>query len=438
MSVGRGSGRDHASVDCVGLRPTNRRSAILARRRKAPAALPSGVDVRPPADAAGRSVDQAPRAMRRFLVHARRAHSPGRSAVRPEPPPRRGAGAPRRAAAADPLPRLGPQQPQPARADRAHRARPHGRGRGGRQRRGDGGGRRPAHARADRLPDPQDDHPRVDLVAAPLPDRAPGPGRRSRPVVAGLGDRARRGGVGRDRPAGHRRGRRRRRVGHAHVPHARGRQEQPVSPRGPARRDRAPLLDAMAGLDEPRLHAAPARLRRPGGERPAAAADPPARARDRLDRGRDDADRAPDPRRRGPPRRARHDRGRAVPPVRRPPRARPARVAGRGRRHPPRRDLPRDRRRRRLDHPPQAPRALQAARHPRARARRRRARRPRDRRAGPRARSRTATPGARSPTRSTTASAPALRLLQRRDEHRPMPPAARRLPLRAQPAPDAA
>ena len=32
--------------------------------------------------------------------------------------------------------------------------------------------------------------------------------------------------------------RRRRGVGHAHLPHARGRQEQPVSPRGPPRRDR--------------------------------------------------------------------------------------------------------------------------------------------------------------------------------------------------------
>ena len=53
----------------------------------------------------------------------------------------------------------------------------------------------------------------------------------------------------------------------------------------------ASLLDAMAALEDPGHRAAPARLRRPGGGRPPAAADPPGRARDRLD-GRLDRDRS--------------------------------------------------------------------------------------------------------------------------------------------------
>ena len=48
-----------------------------------------------------------------------------------------------------------------------------------------------APAGPDRVPDPQEDHPGVDLVQAPLPDRAPRTARRPRTLVAGLGDRAR-------------------------------------------------------------------------------------------------------------------------------------------------------------------------------------------------------------------------------------------------------
>ena len=46
----------------------------------------------------------------------------------------------------------------------------------------------------------------------------PGPAGRPRPVLAGLGDRARTPRVGRDRARGHRRARRRRRLGDAHLP----------------------------------------------------------------------------------------------------------------------------------------------------------------------------------------------------------------------------
>ena len=170
---------------------------------------------------------------------------------------------------------------------------------------------------------------------APLPDRAPGPGRRPRAVVAGLGDRARHGGVGRDRPAGHRRGRRRRRLGHAHVPHARGRQEQPVPPRGPPRRDRARCwtpwpasttrASRRAGSTTPtrRVSGRPRPLIRQAeraidwtvGRRPTTIV--------RRIRAAE-----------GHPGRARHGRGRRVPPLRRAPRAGPAR-RGRARSSPP-------------------------------------------------------------------------------------------------------
>ena len=63
-----------------------------------------------------------------------------------------------------------------------------------------------------------------------LPDRAPGPQGRPRAVLARLGDRARDGGVGGDGAGGDRRGRRRRRLGVANVPHARSGEEQPVPP----------------------------------------------------------------------------------------------------------------------------------------------------------------------------------------------------------------
>ena len=99
-------------------------------------------------------------------------------------------------------------------------------------------------------------------------------------------------------------------------------------------------------------------------------------------------------------------------------------------RHPQRRDLPRDRRRRRLDHAREGARLLQAARDPRARARGRGLRR-----AG--APGRRARPDPRRPhvPRDLLRGArpgrlPALRLLQRRDEHRAVPSSARRLPVR--------
>ena len=181
----------------------------------------------------------------------------------------------------------------------------------------------------------------------------------------------------------------------------------------------------------------PARLRRPGGDRPAAAADPAGRARDRLDRGRH---------------RARSCAGSA------PPRATPA-CSTRSR----------------------ASRSTcSACTASRACAGRRA-------RSSPPATARSAARPSTAPSGSRTSSAPdhfklpatralalagvaldvpeidvpvhapipdghtwreisydrarrrrppALRLLQRRDEHRPVPPAARRLPLRAQPAAD--
>ena len=356
----------------------------------------------------------------------------------PEPAARRGAGPAGGQPAPDPLPRLRPQQPQPARADRADRARPHGRGRGRRDRRGDGDRGRAPPARAHRLPDPEEDHPRVDLLAAPLPDRAPGPGRRPRRVIARLGDRARHGRVGRHRARGHRRGRRRRHLGHAQLPHPRGRQEQPLPPRGAPRRDRlAARRHGRARGSRP--PAAPARLRRPVGGRPPAPADPP----------------EPSARSTGRPTRPRPSCAASAPP--RATRACSTRstgaefhlfgvhrerglrgVPGRDHRHPPRRHLPRHRRRRRLDHPPQAPRPLQAARRPRARAGRHRARRAGDRRAGPRADPRRAHLARDRLHRAGRRRLPGVRLLQRRHEHRPVPAAARGLPLRAQPPHDQA
>ena len=155
--------------------------------------------------------------------------------------------------------------------------------------------------------------------------------------------------------------------------------------------------------------------------RPPAAADHAGGARDRLDARRDRHRAAADPRRRGPPRRARQHRRRAVPPVRRATaRARCAAGPARSSRTRHGADLPRHGRRRGLDHAPEGARRLQAAGHARARAGRRGARRA----GGSGDWREIALRGARR------RRLPALRLLQRRDEHRPVPPAARGLPLR--------
>ena len=141
-------------------------------------------------------------------------------------------------------------------------------------------------------------------------------------------------------------------------------------------------------------------------------------------------------RRGGPPGRARHHRRERVPPLRRPPRARAARRARRDRRHARRRDLPRHDRRRRVDHPPQGGRGLQAPRHARPGPRRRRG----DGARGPGRRRRGAARRAHLPRdrvrRARGRRLPALRLLQRRDEHRAVPAPARRLHARPHPARD--
>ena len=128
---------------------------------------------------------------------------------------------------------------------------------------------------------------------------------------------------------------------------------------------------------------------------------------------------------RGPSGRARQLRRRAVPPVRRAPRAHAARASRRADRPAPRCDLPRDRGRRRLDHAPQVAGLLQAAGH--ARARRRRA-------AGRRARARRVRRDRLH--RARRRRLPVVRLLQRRHEHRAVPAPARRLPPRGRPQPD--
>ena len=105
--------------------------------------------------------------------------------------------------------------------------------------------------------------------------------------------------------------------GNAHLPDARRRQEQPVPPRGAPRAISA-LVEAMGKLDDASApHAAPRRSALAGQARALMAGRPC----DRLDVGRTDRGGPQDQRRRGPPRRARQDRGRGVPPLRRPPRA---------------------------------------------------------------------------------------------------------------------
>ena len=180
-------------------------------------------------------------------------------------------------------------------------------------------------------------------------------------------------------------------------------------PSARARRTRAACTATRSGARRSRRSSRRSRRSPPAAarRRPAhrvtgrpAAAHAPARPGDRLGRRPDRHRRAPHPRGRGAPRRARHGRRHGVPPVRRPSRGRPARDARRDRRAAPRRRLPRDGRRRGVDQPPQAPRALQAARHAGARPRRPPARVPEaplpatgERRS------------ARSPTRSAPASA---------------------------------
>ena len=169
--------------------------------------------------------------------------------------------------------------------------------------------------------------PESVCVQVHLPRRAPGTPRGPWGEFTRLGDRARHGRVGRDRARGRRGGRRRRHLGDPQVPHAPGRQEQHLPPRGAPRRGRD------AGVRGPqlragRLRAASAELRRPVGDRPAASADQAGRSRDRLALRLDRRDRAQDPRRRGSSGRARHDRRRRVLPVQRLSRARPPRPSG--------------------------------------------------------------------------------------------------------------
>ena len=130
----------------------------------------------------------------------------------------------------------------------------------------------------------------------------PGP-RGPRAVLARLGDRTRDDRMGRDSPRGDRRGRRRCGVVHTHIPHPPGGQEQPLPPRGPARRDRG--RHRRRDGDRRRRTRATGPWR-PARDRPAAPVDPPGRPRDRLER-RSDGDRDPPrPRRRGSPGCARH------------------------------------------------------------------------------------------------------------------------------------
>ena len=236
------------------------------------------------------------------------------------------------------------------------RARPRRRRRRRRLRRGDGGGGGAPPAGPDRLPDAQDAHPRVDLVAAPLPDRAPGPEGRPRPFVARLGDRARRGGVGRHGARGDRRGRRRRRLGDAARSAMREAGKSSLYRHEVRRAAVEAVVEAVTQGRRRRRGARAAGLRRPARDRPPAAADDAGPFGRSTGGGPDGHGRAQDPRRRGPSRRARHDRGHRVPPVRRPPRAgRCAAAPGELLAQRARRDLPGHRRRRRVDHPPQAP-----------------------------------------------------------------------------------
>ena len=147
----------------------------------------------------------------------------------------------------------------------------------------------------------------VDLGRASLPGRAPWSAWGSWAVIAGLGDRARDARLGGDGAAGQRRVRRRRGVGDAEVRDARGRKEQPVSPRGAPRRDRGAGRRRSAGSS---TTAATAERRRGeltsiGRARPLMTQDG---SRDRLACGQHRHRPAQDPRRRGAPRGSRCDR----------------------------------------------------------------------------------------------------------------------------------
>ena len=160
------------------------------------------------------------------------------------------------------------------------------------------------------------------------------------------------------------------------------------------------------------------RLRRSERDRPPTSADPTARPCDRLGLRLHDDSGPPYPRRRGPPGRARPYWGDRVPSLRRPPRGHAARPARRDPRAEAWRDLPRDGRRSRLDQPPEAPRPLQAARDVRARRRRIPARRRGAARAAACAAVRPADVPRDRLRGAPRCRLPALRLLQRRDEHR--------------------
>ena len=305
----------------------------------------------------------------------------------------------RRAGAARPVRHLGAQQPQPARARRADASW----GTGSRSRWSDSGEAIEAavarhRAGADRLPDAQDVHPGQRLDDAPLPDRAP----RARRAIAG-----RRRWTGRS-SSGARVGR------HG----ARGR---PASSTAATSGRRARSRTREAGKSSLYRH----EVRRAAIEAVVEAVTAIAGGRRRPERvdhgdpqvvGRAAAADPPEPTARstgardstatvlrriraaeGQPGVLDTIAGEAVPPVRRPPRGRAARRARRDRRAARRRDLPRDRRRRGLDHAPQAPGRVQAARDDRRSAGG--SRRPRcpprcTRPSSPAARS------ARSPTRS--------------------------------------
>ncbi len=219
------------------------------------------------------------------------------------------------------------------------------------------------------------------------------------------------------------------------LPHARGRQVEPLPPRGPPRH----RVGAGRGGGEDRRggrYAGALGRRRSRGHRPRTAADATGRAGDRLAGRQRGDDHAPDPGSGRSPGRARHDRRRPVPSLRRAPGARAAGTARRDHRPARRRDLPRDRRRRAVDHASQAGRRLQAARRARTRAGGHRARR-----AGGSGRLAGADPAGQHVPRDRLHGArgrrlPALRLLQRRDEHRPVPALARRLPACARTAAD--
>ncbi len=285
-------------------------------------------------------------------------------------------------------------------------------------------------AGADRRAVPEAPDPGVDLARAPLHRDPPGNRGRSRPVVARLGDHGRRDRVGRHGAAGRRRDGRRRRLGERGVPAARRGQGQPLPQRGDRGGGRGDAPRARATGD-PRVPARAARPRAARRSRPAAPGDAAGRPGDRLAARRHGVCAAPDPRRRRRARRARRTPRAGGGAVRRACGGRAAAGqrgggAGRADRHSRRCGLPRDRRRRGLDHAPEAPRrrgtGVQASGGQGAR-------RPDRRPPGGVARSgsrRCRRDLARHPLRGGgRRRLPALPLLQRGDGHRPLRAAAR-------------